>query len=33
MGREGDAYERVQTIAKLKDDSTVDAYVYVLKGK
>ena len=28
---EGDAYERVQTIAKLIDNSTADTYVYVLK--
>ena len=30
---EGGAYERVRTKVKLKDDSTVDAYVYALKGK
>ena len=28
---EGEAYERVLTVARLKDDSTVDAHVYVLK--
>ncbi len=30
---EGEAYERVLAVARLKDNSTVDAYVYVLKGK
>ncbi len=30
---EGEAYERVLAVARLKDDRTVDAYVYVLKGK
>ena len=28
---EGEAYERVLTKVKLKDGSTVDAYVYVLR--
>ena len=30
---EGDAYERVLAVVKLRDNSTVDAYVYALKGK
>ena len=30
---EGEAYERVLAVARLRDDRTVDAYVYVLKGK
>ncbi len=30
---EGEVYERVLAVVKLKDNSTVDAYVYALKGK
>ena len=30
---EGEAYERFSAVAKLRDNSTVDAYVYALKGK
>ncbi len=30
---EGEAYERVLAVVKLRDNSTVDAYVYALKGK
>lgn len=30
---EGEAYERVLTVAKLSDKSTVDAYVYARKGR
>ena len=30
---EGEAYERVLAVVKLKDDSTVDAYIYVLKDE
>jgi len=29
---EGDGYERVLTIVKLKDGTTVDAYIYRLTG-
>jgi gamma-glutamylcyclotransferase (GGCT)/AIG2-like uncharacterized protein YtfP len=29
---EGEAYERVLAVARLRDNSTVDAYVYALKG-
>ena len=29
---EGEAYERVLTVATLSDKSTVDAYIYALKG-
>ena len=28
---EGDAYERVLTMVKLKDNTTVEAYIYTLK--
>ncbi len=30
---EGKAYERVLAVVRLRDNSTVDAYVYALKGK
>ncbi len=30
---EGGAYERVLVVAKLKDKSTVEAYIYQLRGK
>ena len=30
---EGESYQRVQTSVKLKDDSKVDAYLYVLRDK
>ena len=30
---EGEAYERVLAVVKLRDNSTMDAYVYALKGK
>ena len=30
---EGKAYERVLTVVKLIDNRTVDAYIYVLRGK
>ncbi len=30
---EGEAYERVLAVARLRDNSTVDAYVYALKVK
>ena len=30
---EGEAYERVLAVVSLRDKSTVDAYVYALKGK
>ena len=30
---EGEAYERVLTVARLRDSSTADAYVYALRRK
>jgi gamma-glutamylcyclotransferase (GGCT)/AIG2-like uncharacterized protein YtfP len=30
---EGEAYERVLAEVKLKDGSTVDAYIYTLRGR
>jgi gamma-glutamylcyclotransferase (GGCT)/AIG2-like uncharacterized protein YtfP len=30
---EGEAYERVLAVVKLRDNSTVDAYIYALKSK
>ena len=30
---EGEAYERVLVVARLRDNSTVDAHVYALRGK
>ena len=30
---EGEAYERVLTVVKLSDNRTVDAFIYVLRGK
>ena len=29
---EGEGYERVLTVATLRDESTVDAYIYALQG-